>query len=324
MRDMHFEATIWNLFTSAEFFEATARECDEIMEWFGALAVSNRVADLGRNNQIFDKFKQRASDFRRGAEFAMLGNYKFIWEISDCIRGDVHGMMEQPLHSWMTNAEYKEFSEVRISRLMAYASKITRSFNNAMVKGDSFFNPDPDCPERRNDDDGFPGEEIVNVYNSFINWYKEPLFWKPPNPLPEYLVDTSIACTTGDEVPWTGIWYPGTGLEHHSLTFAIKGMRMQPAFRVTKTKEQLKAEGVMCPYPETVAVATTWHPLIPSGRQIETIRELRAKAGEPCPKAGIWQPMDSGAPTRAYEAGESMLSLGSAYGLTVWQWIADR
>jgi hypothetical protein len=324
MRNLHLEASIWNLFTSTDFFEAAARECEQTMEWFGTLAISQQVADFGRNNQIFDTFKALARDFRRGAELARLGDYRSVWDTARCVRGDARGMMEQPLHSWMTEAEYQEFTDIRISRLMTYARQITRALNNAMVKGESFFDPDPNCPERRDDDDGFPGDEIVKIYHSNFIWYKEPSSWKLPDPLPEYVVDRSITCRTGDEVPWTGVWYPDTGLERHSLTFAMKGLRMQPAFRVTKTKEELKAEGVSIPTAETVAVATTWHPVIPSGRQAEQDKELWAKAGEPCPKAGIWQPTDPGAAQRTYEAGETMASLRSAYGLTVWRWVADR
>jgi len=100
---------------------------------------------------------------------------------------------------------------------------------------------------------------------------------------------------------------------------------MQPAFRVIKTKEQLKAEGVLIPRPKTVAVAAIWYPLIASGRQTESGKELRAKAGESCPRAGVWQSMDAGAVhQRNYEVGETMANLGSAYGITVWRWIADR
>lgn len=324
MRNLHLEAAIWNLFTSTEFFEAAGRECEETMKWFGTLAISRQVPNFGRNNQIYDKFKQRALDFKRGAELARMGDYKFVWDTSDCIRGDIRGMMEQSLHSWMTTTEYQEFSGVRVSRLLTFASQITRGLNNAMTAADSFFAPDPDCPERSDDDDGFPGGEITEVYEANVNWYKSPLHWDLPDPLPEFMIDKSIACKTGEEVPWTGVWYPDTGLDHHSLTFAIKGLRMPPAFRVTKSKEELKAEGVSIPTAETVAVATGWHPLIPSGRQAEGTNELRAKAGEPCPKTGVWQPSDVGAAQRTYETGETMANLGSAYGLTVWRWVADR
>jgi hypothetical protein len=317
MRSLQLETAIWHLFTSTEFFEAAARECEETMEWFGTLAISRQVANFGRNNQIFDKFKQWARDFRRGAELARLGDYQMIWDIAGYVSGDVRGMMEQPLHSWMTEAEYREFESVRISRVMTYAGQIESALNNAMAGAESFFNSDSDCDERSDDDDGFPGDEIVEWYNAYVNFYEKPLFWNLPDPLPEYVIDTSIACRTGDEVAWTGVWYPSTGLEKHSLTFAIKGLRMQPAYRVTKTTKELEAEGILCPTPETVAVATNWHPVIPSGRQSDTNDELWAKAGEPCPKAGIWRPNDPGAPQRTSEAGETMAHSGSAYRLTV-------
>jgi hypothetical protein len=326
MRNMHLEAAIWTLFTSMEFYEEAARECERTMDWFGTLAVARGVASFGRNNQIYDTFKKRAADFRRGAELARLGDYELIWRIADSIRGDARGIMEQPLPSWMTSAEYHEFGDVKWSRLLAYASQITRALNNAMTAGESFLHPDPDCPERSDDDDGFPGDSIVEAYSGNVRWYKEPLFWTLPDPLPEYVIDKSVSCRTGDEVPWTGVWYPDTGLDGYSLTFAIKGMLMQPAFRIVKTIEEREREsgGAVFGSPVTVAVATTWHPVVPSGRPLDQESELRAKAGDPCPRAGIWQPMEPGASDRRYEAGEIMGSLGTAYGYTVWCWKSER
>lgn len=322
MRELNLEAAIWYRFTSAEFFEAAARECDETMRWFGTLAISRQVVNFGRNNQIFDTFKALARDFRRGAEFARLEEYRLIWDTARCVRGDIRGMLDQPLQSWMTTTEYQEFNDIRLGRLKAYAGRINSALNNAMVGAESFFDLDPDWRDRRNDDDGFPGSEIIEWYNEYLDRFQEPFFWKLPDPRPTYVVETSITCTTGDEVPWTGVWYPSTGLEQHSLTFAIKGQRMQAAYRVVKTTEELEAEGVLFATPQTVAVATEWHPVKPSPAVVEA--ELWAKQGEPCPKAGIWQPTDPGAARRTYAAGEMMASLNSAFGLTVWRWIADR
>ena len=296
------------------------------MEWFGTLAISRHVANFGRNNQIFDAFKSLASDFRRGAELARHGDYRPIWHTACCVRGDVRGMMEQPLHSWMTKAEYNEFNNVRVSRLLRYARVIDRALTNAIVGADSFFDQDPESAERRNDDDAFPGLEIVEKYMASFDWFNEPLFARLPDPLPEYVIDRSITCRTGEEVPWTGVWYPATGLEHHSLTFAIKGLRMQPVYRFIKTAEERG------PYigggryftPETLAVATEWHPVILAGPQAADDKDLSTKAGEPCPRAGIWQPLDVDALPRTYRAGEPMANLGSAYGLTVWRWVAER
>lgn len=326
MRNLHLEASIWNLFTSVDFFMAAARECETTMKWFGDLALARRVANLGRNNQVFDTFKSLEHDFRIGAELASLGDYKLIWETAGAARGDVRGMMDQPLHSWMSENEYQEFSAVRVGRLLTYARQITRALHNALVGADSFFEPDPECPERSNDDDGFPGDKIVEAYNTQLNESSSALHWKLPDPLQEYLIDKSVSCRTGDQVSWTGVWFPATGLERHSLTFAIKGLRMQPAYHVVKTQEELKHEngGATFFSPETIAVPTIWHPVVPSGKAFETDRELWAKAGNPCPKAGIWQPTDPGVPGRHYEFGETMANLGSAYGYTVWRWIAER
>ena len=288
MRNLHLEAAIWNLFSSPEFFEAAARECEDIMTWFGTLAVSRQVANFGRNNQIHDWLKTKAADFRRGAELAKLGDYTLIRDMASSIRGGVRGLMEQPLHSWMTQEEYREFSRYKIGRIMAYAGMIESALYNAFLGPKAFFNPPPGYPERANDDDGFPGDEIIKWYDNYVNSYKDAFSLTVPDPLPEYQVDSSTTCQTGDEVPWTGVWYPATGLENYSLTFAIKGFRMQPAYRVIKTKEELKAEGILCPVAKTVAVATRWHPVIPTGRTLNTNEELWAKAGDRCPKDGVW------------------------------------
>lgn len=326
MRNLNLEAAIWTLFTSVEFYEAAARECESITDWFGTLAIARQVSNFGRNNQIYDKFRQRAHEFRHGANLAALGDYEYIWNMSDYIRGDVRGIMEQPLHSWLTDAEYREFEGVRIDRVLTYATEITRALNNAMVAADVFFDPDPDCLERRDDDDGFPGNDITETYQAHLDWYGDKLYLKLPEPLPEYVIDRSIGCKTGDEVPQTGVWYPATGLENHSLTFAIKGLRMPPVFRITKTIEELKREDkdAIITVPDTVAVATTWHLLIPTVRPAPAEEILQAKAGQPCPKAGAWQPLDPGVPQRIYAFGETMADLKSTYGYTVWRWIGDR
>ena len=324
MRNLQLEAAIWYLFTSADFYEMAASESESIMSWFGNKTTSKKTSGFGRNNQIYDQFKQRANDFRRGAELARLGDYDLIYETGGSIRGDARGMLEQPLRTWMTDAEYDDFFGNRVDRLMEYGRLIESALANAMVKGDdSYFEPTPECPGRNHDDEGFPGDGILYAYECFINSDRSrPISIKIPAPLPEYTINRSIACKTGDEVPWTGVWYPSTGLDNQSLTFAIKGLRMQPAFRIVKTAEEMEAEG-QWPHPQTMALVTTWHPVIPLVRKDEPERELRAQGGAPCPRAGIWQQVDAGAAQRRYAAGETMANLGSAYGFTVWRWISD-
>jgi hypothetical protein len=59
----------------------------------------------------------------------------------------------------------------------------------------------------------------------------------------------------------------------------------------------------------------------PDGAPPLTANELRAKAGDPCPKAGQWQSLDLPPQTRQHQQGDVMGNLGSAYGLTVWRYM---
>ena len=59
----------------------------------------------------------------------------------------------------------------------------------------------------------------------------------------------------------------------------------------------------------------------PSGTPPAELGELRAKAGDHCPKAGTWQSIDMPVKSKHFEAQELMEDLGSAYGLTVWKFI---
>ncbi|MGK5056734.1 PoNe immunity protein domain-containing protein [Janthinobacterium sp. LB2P49] len=57
----------------------------------------------------------------------------------------------------------------------------------------------------------------------------------------------------------------------------------------------------------------------PEGSDPIAPNELRAKAGDPCPKAGLWQSLDVVPELRRYQQNEEMDNLGSLYGLTVWR-----
>lgn len=323
MRDLNLEAYIWYLFTSQCFFESAAKECASAAQWFGSIATSRQVGAFGKNSQIFDRLKSWEREFSDGAELASLGYYEKIWNTAGSVGMDVRGIMEQPLHSWMTEAEFREFETVRISRILALSSHIELALNNALAM-DGDFDRDQDTSELDDEDSGFPGDEIVLMYEDLVDSYDPPLIQTLPKPLPEYVVDPSVTCRTGDEVPWTGVWFPSTGLENHSLTFAIKGQTMQPVYRVTKPASEFELEGFLLASPETVAKRADWHPVVPYSGLPTTRNELRAKAGEVCPKSGIWRPTDPGAVARTYIAGQTMAQIGSAYGITVWLWEVAR
>ncbi|WP_409030532.1 PoNe immunity protein domain-containing protein [Janthinobacterium sp. CG_23.3] len=58
-----------------------------------------------------------------------------------------------------------------------------------------------------------------------------------------------------------------------------------------------------------------------SGAPVQPDGELRATAGQPCPKTGRWEVLDIPPQVKSYQQGELMLNLGSAYGLTVWRYM---
>lgn len=322
MRNLNLEAAIWYFFTAPEFFELAAKECEDTMEWFGNLAIARGVVNYGRNNQVHDAFKKAARNFRRGAEFARLGDYKLVYDAAWSIASDIRGMMEQPFRSWMTEAEYEEFQSKYISNILTYKAEIIHSIGNAESGMRRFLISDPEDFDIRDRDEGFANDEVMSVYEFAIHEKKMP--WQLPNPLPHYAINRSISCKTGDEVPWSGVWYPETGLERHSLTFAVKGWRMQPVYEVAKTFEELRKEqnNPWISTNETKAVATTWHPVIPLPQLLQANDGiLRIKAGEPCPQTGVWQSMDIKGEKRSFKQGDVMPDLASAYGFTVWQYV---
>lgn len=324
MRSLELETALWHRFTSKDFYLAAASESEEITRWFGTLAISKGVANLGCNNQVFDTFKNLANTIKAGASMAELGQYRPVMNAVRGLGGDIKGLMDQPLRSWMTAAEFDEFNNVKLCRLLTLTGLIRRALTNALLGAESYFNPHPDYPERREDDDGFPGGEIIDIYAENNGWKFDQTFWSLPQPLPSAVVNENVRCATGEEVPSTGVWYPSVGLERHSLTFAIKGRPMQAAYRVLKTRKELKAQGFFLPVAETTAVATIWHPIVTSGRPDRSEKALWTKAGEQCPRAGLWRPTDPGAAPRKYELGEKMVQLNSPHGITVWSWVEDR
>jgi hypothetical protein len=59
----------------------------------------------------------------------------------------------------------------------------------------------------------------------------------------------------------------------------------------------------------------------PAGMPAVGPNELRAKAGDLCPKPGVWQSLDFESTHRRFESEQPMPDLNSAYGLTVWRFL---
>jgi hypothetical protein len=325
MRDLNREACIWYLFTSPEFFEAAALECESIIKWEIEFAAKRKFSP---NPEEIERFIKKADEFRHGAELATSGDYEAIWNVSRWFYSTVRGMIEtSPDNWWMTEEQWRLFgAEGRLDRLKKIATLIGDALNNALTKANSFSKPERS--ERSDDDDGYPGDSIISSYEDLLHHYDASFYPKLFDPLPECVIDHSVSCRTGDEVPWTGVWYPETGLERHSLTFSIKGLKMQPVFRITKSVEELKRENPdeFFYQPETIAVATTWHPVIPSGPTVyaEPRERLKLNAPQRAVKPGRWLPTEPILVERTQEEKKKAVKPGTTFAFNIWRWLRNR
>lgn len=171
------------------------------------------------------------------------------------------------------------------------------------------------------EDMGYEGSNIAA--NS-----EECIFPSLPEQIPEYVPDTSVTCKTGDIVPWTGVWVPSTGMGTAALAFARKNVQiMQPAYEIESRDE----DG----YAIFKLVDCEWHPVKPSGRQIDhpVLAQLKLAAGtargrcpahERCPREGWWYTPAQVDSRRFFKLGQVMPDVGTDYGATIWEWDARQ
>lgn len=162
---------------------------------------------------------------------------------------------------------------------------------------------------------------LTTRYDKVVN---EPL--NPPPTWPTYRLNPQVTVKSGDRVPQTGIYLPD--VDHGFPTLLIKsddemvGEANEASVVIDPAvSEQKGYRPTLWTLVERVA-DTSDTPAVAAPLHAED-EPLRARAGQPCPKAGVWQPQDVNAVERAYQAGEIMADLGSAYGFTVWQWVRD-
>lgn len=154
---------------------------------------------------------------------------------------------------------------------------------------------------------------------------KEPL--NPPATWPSYRLNPNIRIRSGERTPQTGIYLPDA--DHGFPTLLVKSDdpldgEANKALVVIdpSVSEDREYRPVLWTLVERVAdesdIAST--PTLAASAQVNN-GILRAKAGEPCPRAGVWKSIDAKGISRTYKDGEPMADLSSSYGLTIWQWI---
>ena len=335
-RDMNKEAWLWYHLTSVEFAQAARQAMQDFLTYYIEIAESKGAWGTGRTDQIAQYMARFVREYDAAIELMKHGDYEPIWEVAHAIRGAWSGISHSVLPlPWLSREEHKVFDKIS-DRTDAFASEIRETLENAFRKGYGALKDNPDW-EIYNRDDGPICGDIFLTLPFLKERHGYPI--EIPTPTPQYDIDYSRSCKTGETVPWTGVWYPETGLDRYSLAFAIKGQPMQPAYHVDRTAEDARQEAIaqgldltMEDYDSTEitrAVPTTWHPLIPSSRPPEqsVSGRLRALPNEIVPRTGWWwSPAFSGADAlRHFNQGEHFPSTETTnYGGVFWYYDADR
>lgn len=330
-RDMNKEAWLWYHLTSVEFALAARQAMQDFLTYYIEIAGLKDSWGAGRTDQIAQYMARFVRDYDAAIEIMKHGEYEPIWELTHAIRGAWSGISHSVLPlSCLSKEEQKVFDKIS-TRTDVFASEIRMALNNALTAGAAFLDQSPEDDEVANRDDGSICEGILLTLPLLEEYgYSVEI----PSPTPQYDIDYSRSCKSGETVPWTGVWYPETGLNRYSLAFAIKGQPMQPAYHLDKTYEEAEqaaieqgldpAEDDYEVGPITQAVPTTWHPLIASAKishdQPPSDR-TRAEPNELVPKTGWWHSpaKPKGQALHYFEAGQRFPDIRSTnYGSVIW------
>jgi hypothetical protein len=146
----------------------------------------------------------------------------------------------------------------------------------------------------------------------------------PPPAWPQYRLNPNVRVPTDQKVPQDGIYLPDD--ERACAQLLIAG---------TEAWGALVPRGSTDPeVPLTVRHPTTWtlvERFADSGGAVPGSPDpviagvrLRCEANQPCPRDGFWFTAAKVGSRRWFKQGELMPSLGTDYGLTIWQWDEDQ
>jgi len=160
-------------------------------------------------------------------------------------------------------------------------------------------------------------EDLTTNYAAIIN---EPL--DLPSTWPSYRLNPNVMVRSGDPVPQTGIYLPE--VDHSFPTLLLHSDDPDP-MRGAANEAVVEPPAGDSGYAQTtwtlverIADTSDMHTAAIASNEL-----LRAKAGQPCPKAGAWAAQDTKVVEHNYKVGDIMIDLHSAYGLTIWQWLRD-
>lgn len=309
-RDLNKEAFLWYSLTSPEYLDRAFKRLEKADEFLKELKGAHPLArDFGPATYWGGVIEQLLESYPNVR--AMLSHGEFGAAIRWCIKtGDIgRGFREQGM--WMNKDQFisllgKIDSSSEICADFLRATAMTMYFSSqGILSGEEKWT-------EYDRDDGYRGSSILDL--------EEPLAGL--SQIPEYSIDLSLSCRTGQTVPWTGVWVPANDMGTAALAFARQGQIMQPKYPITHVDED--------DYEYTTPIETAWHPVKPTGRMISLNEPTemttgRIPAGESATQTGYWFTPAKECSRRYFKQGETFPQIeGSSYGATFWQWSPNQ
>ena len=237
------------------------------------------------------------------------GDYSAMLEWAGRLKDIPRGFAECEM-GWLPREDEREFMS-RLDSAYTVCSRFVRALTMSQhFLSDLLLSGETDWRDLYDEDQGFAGNSILALDDLITN-----------HPRPEYVIDTSVACRTGEVAPWTGVWVPAPDIELAALAFVRQGQMMQPAYEVT---ERPGGHNVTRP------AETAWHPVRPTGHLLPlqgmaSHDPLRIPAGKNATQSGYWFTPAKQNSRRYFKLGDALPEIeSSSYGATFWQLSPDQ
>lgn len=308
-RDLNKEAFLWYTMTSPEYLDRSYAKLTEAADYLRARIKEHEfIKGYPPVPRWLGAIEELEASYPNARAILAEGEHGPMGEWTGALKNIPRGFAESSM-SWMLREQEKYFMDV-LDKAYGVAAK----YMSATTMSGLHFD-DPDGDWRVYKDYGFKGASVALGWKRIAGDATE---------VPEYAPDTSLSCTTGELVPWTGVWIPAEGPGTASLAFCCQGQIMQPAYEVYPDEQ----------YPDfnhARPVDVTWHPLRPTGRMLPADEEpavndpLRIPAGKPASQSGYWFTPAKQGSRRYFKQGDVFPEIeDSAYGATFWQWSPDQ
>lgn len=307
-RNLNIEAYLWYTMTSPEYLDLSYAQLTEAADY-----LRERIKEHGfilgypPVPRWLGEMEKSEASYTNARAMLAYGEYTQMRRWCGGLMNIPRGFAESSM-DWLPMEQQDHFKE-KLNNAYGIASAYVDA---TVMSGRHFCDPEGDW--RADKDYGFPSSDIALYWEDFEQGLAE---------LPEYAPDTSLSCTTGQSVPWTGVWIPAEGPGTASLAFCCQGQIMQSAYEVFFTKEHPDFE-------QTRPVDVTWHPFRPTGRMLplggdKTADPLRIPAGQSASQSGYWYTPAKQGSRRHFKRGDVFPEIeGSNYGATFWQWSPNQ